>query len=198
MKKIYIIMVLVLALILPSILGEQETLGSFKQNTCLQLIQTCNCSFVNISSVYNPEANLMILNVPMEKRISDFNLTYCKTSIKGRYIVQGIGDVDGINKVFSYDFYVTTEGQLLSNYWTIALVMLFIYLLLIIGIAKEERVFVILSAMAMIIIGIYIHYYGMGDMRNNITTTFGIINWAVGAYVFLRSTVEWARDELGE
>lgn len=197
MKKILIIGLL-LMIVMPFVLAEdQDSIGTFKKGECIQLIQNCNCSYVNFTSVYNPDMVLLLSDVTAEKKTSDFNYTFCSTGMVGRYLVNGIGDVNGVDKVFAYDFYITTEGLAFSNYVVLLIILIFGYLILSLGIWKEEIVMVTLGSMVIIILGIYIQINGISDMKNWITNAFGIINWGIGAYILVRAYGEEAMRLLG-
>ena len=54
-----------------------------------------------------------------------------------------------------------------------------------------------ISSMGMIALGIYVHINGLGDIKNFITDMFALVNWAVGALIFLVVTVQEASNQLG-
>lgn len=92
-------------------MAEQQSLGTYKQDECVELIQTCaSCSYVNFTSVKYPDSTKALGNVEAQKQGSEYNYTFCQTSQLGQYIVNGIGDVDGTDTVFAYDFDVTHSG----------------------------------------------------------------------------------------
>lgn len=92
--------------------AETQTLGTFQQDTCINLIQTCsNCTYVNISSVIYPNSTQALGQVAMTKNGVDYNYTFCKANVTGQYIVNGYGDVDGVVEVWTYDFDVTENGR---------------------------------------------------------------------------------------
>jgi len=90
-----------------------ESLGTFKQNNCINLIQTCNnCTSVNITSVLYPNSSQIISEAIMQKVGTMYNYTLCNTSILGNYIVNGVGDIDGIITTWNYDFIITPSGSM--------------------------------------------------------------------------------------
>lgn len=92
--------------------AEQQTLGTFKQNDCINLIQTCNnCTYSNITSVIYPNSSVVISNVEMTKSGTYFYYFFCNTSLNGAYIVTGVGDLDGTNEIWNYDFTITPNGE---------------------------------------------------------------------------------------
>ena len=108
--KIYLYIFLLL--ILPLVSAEVQTLGNFKQNSCVNLIQVCgNCTYNNITSVRYPNSSLALSSVQMTKIGAEYNYTYCSTSSFGEYIVSGFGDIDGDPTAWSYNFFVTPNGE---------------------------------------------------------------------------------------
>ena len=75
MKKISILLIILVAITIQFISAEDyynqyyDTLGTFKQNQCLNLVQTCpNCSFINISAVLYPNSTQILGQVEMTKQ----------------------------------------------------------------------------------------------------------------------------------
>lgn len=93
--------------------GITQHLGKFNKNSNVNLIQTCdNCSFVNITSVINPNGTIILNNVKMAKSGTDYNFTLnsgINTSQLGCYIVRGVGDLNGQSKSFIYDFSIVKD-----------------------------------------------------------------------------------------
>ena len=98
---------------------------------------------------------------------------------------------------FSYNFFITTDGFGVSSYVVILIVLIFTYILLVIGVAKEELVLVTLAAMVLTVVGIYIQLNGIADMKNWVTDAFGMVNWAIGVYILVRAYGEEAVSLLG-
>lgn len=92
-----------------------QTLGTYKQNDCVNIIQICSsCTYNNISTVISPNSTILLPQTTMEKTGTFYNRTFCNTTQLGRYIVNGFGDVSGIVTVWSYDFYITASGRQLT------------------------------------------------------------------------------------
>lgn len=92
--------------------SASEELGTFKQNDCIRLIQVCsNCTQTNITSITFPNGTLALSEeVQMTKTNTLYNYTFCNTTTNGKYLVTGVGDLDGINSIWSYTFDVTSDG----------------------------------------------------------------------------------------
>lgn len=85
--------------------AEQQSLGSFNLNKCINLTQICaNCSYVNISSVLYPNSTKALGETKMIKAGTDYSYYFCSTSLFGQYIVNGHGDENGVNAIWNYVF----------------------------------------------------------------------------------------------
>jgi hypothetical protein len=164
-----------------------ETLGTFKQSDCVQLIQTCsNCSYNNISSVLYPNSTQALGQVAMVKTGTNFVYTFCNTSSLGSYIVNGFGDVEGTLTVWAYDFEITTTGN--SNNNTIPLFLaLGGFIILIFAFALKNNYLGFMSGILFIILGIYVIIYGLGFISDLYTQTVGYVSIGMGLFIFLAS-----------
>jgi hypothetical protein len=106
---------LIALFIFPLVVAEStQVLGTFKKGQAVNLKQICsNCSYNNITSVIYPNSSLALGNVPMTKIGTEYNYTLIgtRTGINGEYIVNGVGDLDGINTIWTYSFYITNNGD---------------------------------------------------------------------------------------
>lgn len=106
--------------------AEVETLGIFKQNDCVDLLQTCsNCTYSNLSSVIFPNGTTYPISLLMTKHGTEYNYSFCNTSALGTYIANGFSDVDGTNTVWAYDFEITYTGKALNTQTSILYIALF-------------------------------------------------------------------------
>jgi hypothetical protein len=130
-----LILTLIVSMFLISLISANQiaSLGTFKQNECIDLKQSCaDCSYINFTRVSYPDGTRAMNNTVATKDGSVFNLEFCNTDQLGTYIVEGIGDVEGTDTVFAYDFEVTTSGKSLSGLSVTANVLLFFFFALII------------------------------------------------------------------
>jgi hypothetical protein len=65
--------------------------------------------------VYAPNSTLLLNDVAATKQGTRYNYTFCNTTSPGIYLVNGLGDIEGVNTVFSYDFEVTYSGYYIDN-----------------------------------------------------------------------------------
>ena len=112
MKKNRILIFLIVFFVLTSfVLADVQSLKPIKKGECINLIQSCaSCSYINFTSILYPNSRTALANVEASKDGSIFNYTFCNTNSTGKYIVYGVGDVDGIDTVFAYDFEVSSSG----------------------------------------------------------------------------------------
>lgn len=125
-KKFFVFMLSVL-LVTTLVLAEQQTLGSFKQNQKINLVQTCdNSTYANITRVVYPNNTLIInSNNFMTKNGDNYNFTYSQSQPIGRYLVYGNCDLNGVNSNWAYDFYVESSNVLgLNLNSTIGIIMI--------------------------------------------------------------------------
>lgn len=110
MKRILITLVLMTFLLI-NISATQQTFGTFKINEEISLIQTCsNCTFNNITAIISPNSTKVVENVIMTKQGTFYNYTFSGVNQKGEYIINGIGDLDGVITIWSYNLFVTKTG----------------------------------------------------------------------------------------
>ena len=92
--------------------ASEQSLGTFKQDTCISLLQTCsNCSFVNITSLIQPNSSIIINNVEMTQSGTDYSYTFCNTQLLGNYIYNTLGDPDSVNVIQPVGFTITPSGS---------------------------------------------------------------------------------------
>jgi len=110
MKKIILLGIVILVLLALPVYAQQS-LGTFKKGECINLIQTCdNCTFVNFTSVIYPGGAFEILNLNASQQGTIFNHTFCNTSLIGTYIINSIGDLNGVITTSSYTLYISSTG----------------------------------------------------------------------------------------
>lgn len=115
--------------VIPNIIAV-ETLGYFKQGDCITLIQVAsNSTSCNITTVYSPNATIVNNKLIMTRSNTDFSNLTCNSSKQiGRYIVNGVCNLNGQNTVFSYDYYVVNGNINASGGVIIFFAILFLLL----------------------------------------------------------------------
>jgi len=109
-----ILLTLILGVFLISFASaEIQTLGTFPVNEEINLIQICsNCTFNNITYIFLPDSTLINFNIQMTKDGTFYNYTLNSGNVTqlGEYIINGIGDLDGVDTDWNYNLFVTTSG----------------------------------------------------------------------------------------
>lgn len=110
-NKLYFITILMFLLI-PIVMGSQTNLGIFKQNTCINLQESCaDCTYVNLTSVSYPNSTYLLSgNVEMTGTSGSYNYTICNTTAIGNYIYCVKGDPGGVEVSECVNFEVNDRG----------------------------------------------------------------------------------------
>ena len=183
-------------IVLPLVNAQVESLGTFKQNTCVNIVQTCaNCTFTNIS-ISDSDSTVLLSNTAMTQSGTRYTYQFCSTSTLGDYTVNGLSDVDGVNTVWAYGFLVTPSGDSTNLIWFIAIALAFAVGLMIFGFNKEDPWTVILGGFILVSLGLYILLNGIDLYRNSTTETIGLIVMLVGGYIGVRSALEVVTENL--
>lgn len=118
---------LFLTIVLSSgVLAQQQTLGTFAQNSEIELTQICaNCSYVNVTYIKLGNGTLLSVNSLMTKTQTFYNYTLSsgQTSSFGEYIVNGQHDNNGDIGIWNYNFYITPSGTEFTNALSIPLLL---------------------------------------------------------------------------
>jgi hypothetical protein len=192
MKNKLIIGILLSIVMITIVSASMSSLGTFKQNDCVELKQTCaSCSYVNFTRVSYPNSTRALDNVQATKDGSNFNYTFCSTSALGIYIVDGIGDVDGTDTVFAYDFEVTPTGMK-ENTTLFIVMILFASVLLFISLLFKNYVFAFLAGVAYLITGTYTMIYGFANLTDTYTRMISVVIIGFGLIVTVLSGLEFS------
>jgi len=141
-KKILI--TIILGMFLISLSGALSSLGTAKQNDCINLYQSCpSCSYVNLTAIKYPNATINLMNVAMTKDGTEYNYTFCDTSSLGEYFYTVVGDKEGVVQPEVIPFKITPNGKQFTtqnsiSYLGFILIILFTFFLTIYGAGKIE------------------------------------------------------------
>jgi hypothetical protein len=195
-NKIYLLFVFLISIVLLqlTLVSAVTNLGIFKQNECVNLIQTCSaCTYVNISSVIYPNSTQALGQEVMTKLGTTYNYTFCKTSLLGKYIVNGYGDDAGVLTVWAYDFNVTTTGQENNN-----IIPLFLalggFIILIFAFVFKNNYLGFMSGILFIVFGIFAIVYGLEIVSDFYTQAIGYVSIGLGLFLFLISAYAAIND----
>ncbi len=127
-----ILLTLILVVILISFASAQiQTAGTFKINEQINLTQTCaSCTFNNITSIeqVSPTSRGIIGNFQMTRvgSIYNFSLSEGNNTQIGEFYVHGIGDLEGKNEIWNFNYFVTQTGFTLETSDSILLIVILI------------------------------------------------------------------------
>lgn len=159
-----------------------EHLGTFKQDSCIGILQTCaNCTFVNITSVISDFRGKALGNRAMTKMGFEYNYTFCNTSVLSPYTYWTVGDVDGTETVVGVTFDVTADGNPTQDFPTqfifIALAVIFVF----IGTLNDKlSLFQNLGAALLMVMGVLTLYPGYSFINHTTLTGLGLGTVLIG------------------
>lgn len=189
MKLVYSIILLLL--LMPFVSADVETLGCFQQSTSIQLKQiSANGTFNNVTSVVQPNSNKILGQVSMTKIGSEYNYTLSSNSTRsmGEYIVNGLGDIDGVNTIWNYNLFVTADGKCPENIPSQLIILIIGFILTFFGLyVPRLKIITIFGAILCIIMGVLTLYPGYSYVNNTTLfgLTLGVISIGTGFYFLL-------------
>jgi len=161
--------------------NAQESLGTFKLGSNINLIQNCaNSSYSYISSLLYPDSSFAISSqASMTKNVDNYNYTFNKTNFNGQYLVYGQCDEYGTPTNWGYSFQITKSGYApASDFLEVFIYILFIIVTLslfttfIILLAKlatfEITLYNVLISWGIYILTIITNYLGKNYLMNNL------------------------------
>lgn len=152
-------------------------LGTFKQGETIDLIQTCsNCTYNNITKIKLANGTLLNVNGEMTKDGTFYNYTLSGyTDFIGEYIVNGIGDLDGEEEVWSYVFEI--KG---GNLGFFILVFILFYGLTLYGIKVKHEWVSLVGCFGLVMLGVYTSFNGIDLYKNDLTNVISYITLGIG------------------
>lgn len=199
-NKIYLMaMVLLLSMTFVSAAGFD---GVFKSYTQVELTQTCDngeviCDACNITNIRGPNSDVLVSNIPMQKRTSDFNYTFSDTSTLGVYYVTGFC-VDGSEiRNWKYTFRVQSSDPAENNTITFIIFAIISVSLLIISFIFHNYIFAFLSGLSILGTGVYAMANGFGNITSTNTTMIAVIIIGFGAIITIISALEFMQELYG-
>lgn len=174
--------------------NDGSFLGTFKQGSIINLIQTCDsCTYVNISSVTYPDSTKEIINSEMTKSGTDYNYSFNGTTLLGCYSYSVYGDKGGTLTSEVISFQVTPSGFIGSfNLYLVILVIL--GGIIVLGFSIREAWLVVFGGLGMIMLGIYSVNNGIVGFRDTFMT-WGISLFEIGIGAFLSISSAWQEIE---
>ena len=113
MIKGNVVLMLLFITMLSTVSATETTIGTKQSDTCIDLIQTCaDCTYVNFTSITYPNGTRVIWEVEGVKVGPSFTYYNCSlTNQLGTWIIDGHGDLEGTDTVFTYTYEVTPTGN---------------------------------------------------------------------------------------
>ena len=195
MTKLNIIMIILLVLAIPFLSASIGSLGTFKQYSCVNLLQTCvDCTYNNISSVTLPNGVGALGLTAMAQSGIEFTHSFCNTTLSGTSNVNGFGDAGGAMTKWNYVFEVTPSGGAEDNttifLFLICLTTLFFFM----GVFMKNYIFVTIAGFALMSSGVYGMIYGFGDITSLYTRTISYIVIGLGMIITVTSGLELVKE----
>ena len=129
MRKILLTIMMAL-LFISLVSAAQENLGTYQQNEEITLLQVCGtCTYNNITSIILPNATQIIVDETMTKRGAEYTYNFNQTDLLGTYLVNGVGDLDGTDNAWAYEFYISIDGNELNLQLTFMYMFLILFLI---------------------------------------------------------------------
>lgn len=117
---------------LPFCSATIQSLGTFKINTPISLVQSCVTSTSsNITRIVFPDGTINDTLLSMTRNGNDYNYTYSLANQYGQYLVYGVCDETGAPTLWQYNFQVTATGQNLDTSKAITYIIIWIVTFLI-------------------------------------------------------------------
>jgi len=90
-----------------------ENLGTFEQDTCITISQTCvSCTYVNLSSISNNANSTLASDIQLVSfGNGEWRYDFCDNNETGRYDVRGIGDINTVDTSFAMYYEITANGK---------------------------------------------------------------------------------------
>jgi len=124
------ILILITCMFLISLTSASD-LGTFKQNECVSLYQTCeDCTYVNVTSITYPNSSTQNINQVMTKNGQDYTYSFCNTSVVGNYLYNTCGDKKSSFTCEEIYFEITPTGTEFTEAKSNLLVSSFIVLII--------------------------------------------------------------------
>lgn len=186
-----IFLIFILGLLITSFTSAVGDIGTVKQYNCIDLYNYCpSCSYVNLTAIKYPNVTTEIINSEMTNNGYNYNYSFCHTMDIGEYSYTTCGDKDGEETCEVITFEVTPNGSTNTLGFYILLIALSIGIV-ILGYYVQDAWIVALGSFAMVLLGLYILYFGIDGMKDTVYTWgIGIIILALGSYFGIKATIE--------
>ena len=189
MKKL--LLFLMLGMFLISLVSAEGTIGTVKQDDCIDLYQFCpSCSYVNLTAIKYPNVTISTMDLEMTQEGNNFNYSFCGTTELGEHFYTVCGDKDGVEECEQISFEVTPSGFLNTLGFYIIILILSLGII-IFGYAIEDAWVVILGGFGLVLVGLFVYLNGIDGMKDT-AYTYGIaiITIMFGSYFIVKGSME--------
>ena len=209
MAKLTIFIMLLLVTTCSLISASEDNIGTKEFGDCIDLIQTCaDCTYVNFSSYTMPNGTRILTE--WESTQSGISFTYNDCNITdqlGTWIVDGHGNIEGTDTIFTYTYEVTStgnptpEGMPMFQMGLIIIIFGTSCFLLYLSSAMNEvafKIFFLITSLVFLMATMITAY--MVSMDGNVAaatnsttlaliTVLGIIIFIIFIYILIRQTI---------
>lgn len=185
MKKILLALFIITLIGLVS--AQTETVGPYEKDTCYIIKQTCgNCTYVNLSSIEYPNGSIGLTNVALTYQgNTEYQYNCLNLNQRGRFIVNGYGDIDGVKTPFSYDILVG------SSIWLWLTIICLAGFFLIMSIFGNTEFFLFISGCLFILSGIFGMIYGISTFNEIYTRGISFVSIGIGILLLVGSYLDF-------
>ena len=189
MKKI--LLFLMLGIFFISLASAEGSIGTVKQNDCIDLYQFCpSCSYVNLIAVKYPNVTISTMDLEMTKEGNNFNYNFCLTTELGEHFYTVCGDKDGTEECEQISFEVTPSG-FINKLGFYIIILILSFGIIIFGYFIEDSWVVILGAFGLVLVGLFILLNGIDGMKDTAYTySIAIITIMLGSYFGIKGALE--------
>jgi len=114
-KKFKITFSLIFLIFLIGLISAASDLGTVQKGKCIELQQSySNSTYTNFTQIQYPNKTVEPIGKLMTKRGPYYNYTFCNNDLNGDYYVSTCTDVDGFDTCVSYNYIVTSTGDLFN------------------------------------------------------------------------------------
>ena len=186
-------MVFLLAFAMVMVSASTDYLGTYKQYDNIRLLQTCNdgtdiCDYCTASVIY-PNGTFALSNGVMTSDVSVFYYDFSNTDAFGEYSVNGICGLGTSITQFVYYFDVTPTGDSRGTSWIFVLYVGSL-VLFVIGLFIKNPFVILISAMGLMVSGLYTMLFGFNNLANMYTQAIALISICLSGYLFFASIME--------
>lgn len=111
--NVFVLLALSTLVMISFVAAIETNIGTKKLDDCIDLIQSCaDCTYVNFTSYTMPNGTRVIIEVASVQDGTSFTYNDCNISGQlGTWIIDGHGDLDSVDTIFTYTYDVTTTGN---------------------------------------------------------------------------------------